>query len=105
MKGRKSLNIRNLLPFSASSDKNHTLVSCGRFIKRKRPGGHRGCPRRRKGRREGKKENTAFYRGCGVCSGRVTGRQLECVSSGQLEMMRLLVALHPQGLARKVPDW
>lgn len=105
MKGRKSLNIRNLLPFSASSDKITHWSHVGGLLRGRGQGDTEAAPGRRKGRREGKKENTAFYRGCGVCSGRVTGRQLECVSSGQLEMMRLLVALHPQGLARKVPDW
>lgn len=43
------------------------------LLRGKGEGDTEAAPGRRKGRREGKEENTAFYRGCGVCSGHVTG--------------------------------
>jgi hypothetical protein len=49
--------------------------------------------------------NMAFYRGCGVYAGHVTGQQLEYVPSGQLVMTFFLVLPGPLGLARKVPGW
>lgn len=53
--------------------------------------------------RVGRWGNMAFYRGCSVCAGHVTGQQLEYVPSGQLVMTFLLVLSGPLGLARKVP--